>query len=331
MADRRAGPNDGLRVLKKQEDYEQWVYEIKLFLDEKDASAASIPDLMEELEDEEDDRTMLSPLERVKDVRKCCAIPKEIYEVWSGELHARERKSRTMMLRKISRSIGRDYTHLVRDGVADPCLVLARIMNFFEDTEEEDAEELHEDFLGLRIGQFESATKFCSEVKLMAKKLNALGKTITPTALKLALVRGLKEEPQFEKFYDYVRHAHKQKTIEKLVRDIVKEARLKGSDSIDMAKGEPERKKKGGGKPSGKSWVSKVKCWRCGELGHLKRNCPKGQNERTKERGAENINEAASDSEDSFVWSMADAKIENPVWLLAIMNGVFAVLLATTF
>ena len=331
MADRRAGPNDGLRVLKKQEDYEQWVYEIKLFVEEKDVSAASIPDLMEELEDEEDDRTMLSPLERVKDVRKCCAIQKDVYEEWSGVLSARERKSRTTMLRRISRSIGRDYTHLVRDGVADPCLVLARIMNFFEDTEEEDAEELHEDFLGLRIGQFESATKFCSKVKSMAKKLNALGKTITPTALKLALVRGLKEEPQFEKFYDYVRHAYKTKTIEKLVRDIVKEARLKGSDSIDMTMGEPEKKKKGSGKPSGQNWVSKVRCWKCGKLGHFKRNCPKGKNERTKEGGAENVDEAASDSEDSFVWSMAEAKIENPVWLLASMNGLFAVLLATTF
>ena len=94
MADRRAGPNDGLRVLKKQEDYEQWVYEIKLFVEEKDVSAASIPDLMEELEDEEDDRTMLSPLERVKDVRKCCAIQKDVYEEWSGVLSARERIER---------------------------------------------------------------------------------------------------------------------------------------------------------------------------------------------------------------------------------------------
>ena len=83
MADRKDKQerHEALRVLKKATDYSTWIFEMGLHLEECDPQQMVMPDLHEELEeDEEPDQ--LEPMKDVTHVTRCGLITKSECAVW---------------------------------------------------------------------------------------------------------------------------------------------------------------------------------------------------------------------------------------------------------
>ena len=221
---------ESLRVCKKEEDCQTWIFEMQMFIEERNVELGEMPDLTEE---DEDERESLHPLERLEDVERCLAITKDQLEQWQSSLSRRETRERKSMLRKFSRSLGKKFSHLVRMGPLDIALAIARVRQHFEATEEEDVDELWDEFNSFRIGDLEPSV-YCERVMTMADRLNDLGKSTNSHSIKSALLRGIKEDARFADYHRVARFAKKSTKISKMVKDIIREASRSSEDSVSQ-------------------------------------------------------------------------------------------------